>query len=126
MPAAGLAGQGSGPPNPRGGNERRIEGLSTSRGAAPRRADPCRTRPPHGRPLPLVERPGTDIEAQADVLTRTVDIALKGAPVDAPGTLDQAAEHLIRTLIADTDTSDDDVTLLLLGLLGPAANVSRA
>ncbi|GAA2761880.1 hypothetical protein GCM10010103_09210 [Streptomyces paradoxus] len=68
----------------------------------------------------LVERPGTDIEAQVDVLTHTVDDALKGAPVDDPGILDQAADHLIRTLIADADASDDDVTLLLLGVPGPS------
>ncbi|MEU5395967.1 SpoIIE family protein phosphatase [Streptomyces tibetensis] len=74
----------------------------------------------------LVERPGTDIEAQVDVLIRTVDTALKGAPVDDPDTLDQAAGRLIRTLIADTDTSDDDVTLLLLGVPGLAAKVPRA
>jgi serine phosphatase RsbU (regulator of sigma subunit) len=66
----------------------------------------------------LVERPGTDIEAQVDVLTHIVDDALKGAPVDDPGILDQAADHLIRTLIVDTDASDDDVTLLLLGVPG--------
>ena len=68
----------------------------------------------------LVERPGTDIEAQVDVLTHTVDDALKGAPVDDPGILDQAADHLIRTLIVDADASDDDVTLLLLGVPGPS------
>lgn len=68
----------------------------------------------------LVERPGSDIEAQVDVLTHTVDDALKGAPVDDPGILEQAADHLIRTLIVDADASDDDVTLLLLGVPGPS------
>ncbi|MFJ4240899.1 SpoIIE family protein phosphatase [Streptomyces iakyrus] len=66
----------------------------------------------------LVERPGTDIDAQVDVLTHTVDDVLKGALVDDPGILDQAADRLIRTLIVDADASDDDVTLLLLGVPG--------
>lgn len=70
----------------------------------------------------LVERPGTDIEAQIDVLIHTVDVALKGAPVDDPGTLDRAADRLIRTLIADTAAYDDDVTLLVIGVPGPAAD----
>ncbi|GAA2258299.1 SpoIIE family protein phosphatase [Streptomyces indiaensis] len=73
----------------------------------------------------LVERPGTDIEAQVDILTRTVDVVLRGAVVEDPGTLDQAADHLLKALIADTDTSDDDVTLLLLGVPGPAAKGPR-
>ncbi|MET9579162.1 SpoIIE family protein phosphatase [Streptomyces sp. DT199] len=73
----------------------------------------------------LVERPGTDIEAQVDVLTHTVDVALKGARVDDPGTLDRAADCLIKTLIADADASDDDVTLLLLGVPGPQGNGTR-
>ncbi|MET8772192.1 SpoIIE family protein phosphatase [Streptomyces sp. NPDC004658] len=63
----------------------------------------------------LVERPGTDIEAQIDVLTRTLDGAWKNAPTD-PDTLDATAAHLVGTLIPDTATHDDDVTLLLLGL----------
>jgi PAS domain S-box-containing protein len=70
----------------------------------------------------LVERPGTDIEAQIDVLIHTVDVALKGAPVDDPGTLDRAADRLIRTLIADTAAYDDDVTLLVIGVPGPDAD----
>ncbi|MEU0219505.1 SpoIIE family protein phosphatase [Streptomyces sp. NPDC006265] len=74
----------------------------------------------------LVERPGTDIEAQVDVLTHTVDVALKGARVDDPGTLDRAADCLIKTLIADADASDDDVTLLLLGVPGPQGNGTRS
>ncbi|MFI2629196.1 SpoIIE family protein phosphatase [Streptomyces collinus] len=73
----------------------------------------------------LVERPGTDIEAQVDVLTRTVDDALKGVPVDDPGILDQAADRLIRTLIVDADAYDDDVTLLLLGVPGPEGSGPR-
>jgi PAS domain S-box-containing protein len=63
----------------------------------------------------LVERPGTDIEAQIDVLTRTLDVELKGAAVD-PQRLDRAATHLVSTLIPDTEAHDDDVTLLLVGL----------
>ncbi|MFJ7343022.1 SpoIIE family protein phosphatase [Streptomyces sp. NPDC101110] len=74
----------------------------------------------------LVERPGADIEAQLDILTHTVDVTLRGAPVDDPGTLDEAADQLLKALIADTDTSDDDVTLLLLGVPGPAVNGPRA
>jgi PAS domain S-box-containing protein len=66
----------------------------------------------------LVERPGTDIEAQIDVLAHTLDAALKGAPAD-PETLDRAAARLIRTLIPDTAAHDDDVTLLLVGLPEP-------
>ncbi|MEU6599694.1 SpoIIE family protein phosphatase [Streptomyces flaveolus] len=66
----------------------------------------------------LVERPGTDIEVQIDVLTHTLDGALKSAPAD-PGTLDATAAHLVGTLIPDTATHDDDVTLLLLGLPEP-------
>ncbi|MBB5815561.1 MULTISPECIES: SpoIIE family protein phosphatase [Streptomyces] len=73
----------------------------------------------------LVERPGTDIEAQVDVLTHTVEDALKGVPVDDPGILDQAADRLIRTLIVDVDASDDDVTLLLLGVPGPERSGPR-
>ncbi|MFF8933367.1 SpoIIE family protein phosphatase [Streptomyces paradoxus] len=63
----------------------------------------------------LVERPGSDIEVQVDVLTHAVDVVLEGVPADDPRTLDRAADRLIGTLIADTDVSDDDVTLLLLG-----------
>ncbi|GAA2417185.1 hypothetical protein GCM10010255_65200 [Streptomyces coeruleofuscus] len=66
----------------------------------------------------LVERPGTDIGARIDVLTHTVDAALKGAHTD-PDTLDRAAERLIRTLIADTAVHDDDVTLLMIGVPAP-------
>ncbi|MFF5308018.1 SpoIIE family protein phosphatase [Streptomyces massasporeus] len=74
----------------------------------------------------LVERPGTDIEAQVDVLTHTVGVALKGAAVDDPGALDRAADCLLRTLIVDADASDDDVTLLLLGVPGPHEHETRA
>ncbi|WP_181140339.1 SpoIIE family protein phosphatase [Streptomyces sp. Ru62] len=66
----------------------------------------------------LVERPGTDIEVQIDVLTRTLDGVLKDAPTD-PDTLDATAAHLVGSLIPDTATHDDDVTLLLLGLPAP-------
>ncbi|MFF5955128.1 SpoIIE family protein phosphatase [Streptomyces luteogriseus] len=69
----------------------------------------------------LIERPGTDIEVQVDVLTHTVDVALKGASADDPGSLDQAADRLIRTLITDTAAYDDDVTLLLVGVPGQDA-----
>ncbi|MEU9993604.1 SpoIIE family protein phosphatase [Streptomyces sp. NPDC048045] len=72
----------------------------------------------------LVERPGTDIEAQIDVLARTLDVELKGAPID-PQRLDHAADRLIRTLIPDTATHDDDVTLLLVGLPEPEGGGSR-
>ncbi|MFF8869849.1 SpoIIE family protein phosphatase [Streptomyces massasporeus] len=74
----------------------------------------------------LVERPGTDIEAQVDILTHTVDLALKGAWVGDRAALDRAADCLIKTLIADADASDDDVTLLLLGVPGPQGNRTRA
>ncbi|MEU6549019.1 SpoIIE family protein phosphatase [Streptomyces sp. NPDC046915] len=66
----------------------------------------------------LVERPGTDIDAQIDALTHTLQVALKDAPAD-PEILDQAAARLIETLIPDTAVHDDDVTLLLLALPQP-------
>ncbi|MBL1083727.1 SpoIIE family protein phosphatase [Streptomyces actinomycinicus] len=66
----------------------------------------------------LVERPGTDIEAQIDILARTLQAALEGAPPD-PKTLDRAADRLVTTLIPETAEHDDDVTLLLVGLPGP-------
>lgn len=73
----------------------------------------------------LVEKPGTDIEAQIDILAHTLDVAMKGAPTD-PESLDQAADRLLRTLIPDMAAHDDDVTLLLVGLPEPHANGSRA
>jgi PAS domain S-box-containing protein len=63
----------------------------------------------------LVERPGTDIDTQIDLLARTLATALKDAPAD-PAALDRAADRLVTTLIGDTDGHDDDVTLLLIGL----------
>lgn len=66
----------------------------------------------------LVERPGTDIDAQIDVLARTLEIALKGAPTD-PQILDEATARLIGTLIPDPATHDDDVTLLLIAVPEP-------
>ncbi|MFE0512748.1 SpoIIE family protein phosphatase [Streptomyces sp. NPDC058964] len=63
----------------------------------------------------LVERPGTDIEEQIDILARTLDVALKGLPADAES-LDQAADRLVGALIPDTAAHDDDITLLLVGL----------
>ncbi|MGW2741374.1 PAS domain S-box protein [Streptomyces sp. NPDC001450] len=63
----------------------------------------------------LVERPGTDIEEQIDVLARTLAVALKGLPVD-PQSLEQAADRLVGTLIPDPAAHDDDITLLLVGL----------
>ncbi|WP_225839473.1 PP2C family protein-serine/threonine phosphatase [Streptomyces sp. NK08204] len=72
----------------------------------------------------LVERPGTDIEEQIDVLARTLHSALRGAPAD-PDSLDQAADRLLGTLIPDTATHDDDVTLLLIGLPASDGTGSR-
>ncbi|MGW4569054.1 PAS domain S-box protein [Streptomyces sp. NPDC004561] len=72
----------------------------------------------------LVERPGTDIEAQIDVLAHTFEIALKGAPAD-PVRLEQAADRLVETLIPDTAAHDDDVTLLLVGLPEPGGEGAR-
>ncbi|WP_146067925.1 SpoIIE family protein phosphatase [Streptomyces sp. Ru72] len=68
----------------------------------------------------LVERPGTDIDAQIDVLAHTLGTSLKGAPAD-PEILDEAAARLIETLIPDTAAHDDDVTLLLIGVPEPDA-----
>ncbi|MEU6775029.1 SpoIIE family protein phosphatase [Streptomyces sp. NPDC046759] len=68
----------------------------------------------------LVERPGTDIEAQIDVLTRALDDTLKGTSGDAED-LERAAAALIETLIPDTTAHDDDVTLLLVRVPGPEA-----
>ncbi|MEV0185183.1 SpoIIE family protein phosphatase [Streptomyces sp. NPDC050625] len=73
----------------------------------------------------LVERPGTDIEAQIDILAHTLNDALKGAPTD-PDSLDQAADRLIRILIPETAKHDDDVTLLLIGVPKPDAAHSRS
>ncbi|MEU0674024.1 SpoIIE family protein phosphatase [Streptomyces sp. NPDC006172] len=63
----------------------------------------------------LVERPGTDIDAQIDVLARTLGAVLTCPAADAR-TLDRAAALLVDTLIPDTSAHDDDVTLLLIGL----------
>ncbi|MET8944023.1 SpoIIE family protein phosphatase [Streptomyces sp. NPDC004542] len=69
----------------------------------------------------LVERPGTDIDAQIDALTHTVEVCLKGA-ADDPEILDKAAGRLVETLIPDPAAHDDDVTLLLLALPRPHRN----
>jgi hypothetical protein len=42
-------------------------------------------------------------------------LALKGVAADQES-LDQTADLLIKTLLPDTATHDDDVTLLLIGL----------
>lgn len=63
----------------------------------------------------LVERPGTDIDAQIDILAHTLDVTLKGAPAN-PELLDQAATQLIGALIPDAARHVDDVTLLLIGV----------
>ncbi|WP_189557771.1 SpoIIE family protein phosphatase [Streptomyces pilosus] len=67
----------------------------------------------------LVEQPGTDIEARIDVLARTAGMALTGVRA-GPEVLDRVADLLIRTFITAPDDHDDDVTLLLLGVPGPA------
>lgn len=79
----------------------------------------------------LVERPGTDIDSQIDVLARTLDIALKDAPV-GPEFLDEATARLIGALIPDPVAHDDDVTLLLIAMpepeeaaAGPTARETR-
>lgn len=66
----------------------------------------------------LVERPGTDIEAQIDVLAHALEAVPKSVPPD-PENLDRAAARLIRTLIPDTAAHDDDVTLLMIAVPGP-------
>ncbi|MFF3849291.1 SpoIIE family protein phosphatase [Streptomyces sp. NPDC002328] len=68
----------------------------------------------------LVERPGTDIDAQIDVLAHTLGAALRCAAQDVE-TLDRAAARLVDTLIPDTSVHDDDVTLLLITLPEPDA-----
>ncbi|MFF4015409.1 SpoIIE family protein phosphatase [Streptomyces sp. NPDC001843] len=73
----------------------------------------------------LVERPGTDIDVQIDVLAHTLEVTLKGAPAD-PRILDEAASRLIGTLIPDTAAHDDDVTLLLVALPAADGNGSHA
>ncbi|MDW8805294.1 PAS domain S-box protein [Streptomyces scabiei] len=65
----------------------------------------------------LVERPGTDIEDQIDVLTHALEALLKNVPAD-PEKLDRAAARLIGTLIPDTAAHDDDVTLLMIAVPG--------
>ncbi|MCX5095986.1 SpoIIE family protein phosphatase [Streptomyces sp. NBC_00365] len=79
----------------------------------------------------LVERPGTDIDSQIDILARTLDIALKDAPA-GPEILDEATARLIGTLIPDPVAHDDDVTLLLIAMpepedaaAGPTARETR-
>ncbi|MGW7528460.1 SpoIIE family protein phosphatase [Streptomyces sp. NPDC054783] len=79
----------------------------------------------------LVERPGTDIDIQIDVLAHTLDIALKDAP-DGPEILDQATARMIGTLIPDPAVHDDDVALLLITVpepdtaaTGPTARETR-
>ncbi|MFJ3336791.1 SpoIIE family protein phosphatase [Streptomyces sp. NPDC086766] len=67
----------------------------------------------------LVERPGTDIDAQIDLLAHALGSALEDAPA-GPDALDRAADRLVETLIPDTEAHDDDVTLLLVSLPGPA------
>ncbi|MEU1408024.1 PAS domain S-box protein [Streptomyces sp. NPDC005728] len=73
----------------------------------------------------LVERPGTDIETQIDILAHTLDIAMQSAPMD-PESLDRAADRLLATLIPDLAAHDDDVTLLLVGLPEPDRNAGHA
>ncbi|MEW2288401.1 SpoIIE family protein phosphatase [Streptomyces sp. NPDC047841] len=73
----------------------------------------------------LVERPGTDIEAQIDVLAHTLDGVLRNAPC-GPDALDATAAHLLGSLIPDTATHDDDVTLLLLGVPEPQESPGSA
>lgn len=65
----------------------------------------------------LVERPGTDIDAQIDVLTHALEALPKGVPTD-PEKLDRAASRLIGTLIPNTAAHDDDVTLLMIAVPG--------
>ncbi|WP_146238384.1 SpoIIE family protein phosphatase [Streptomyces sp. Act143] len=60
----------------------------------------------------LIERPGTDLDTQIDHLADTLRIALKNGPT----CLEQAADHILGTLIPDPAAHDDDVTLLLLHL----------
>jgi PAS domain S-box-containing protein len=79
----------------------------------------------------LVERPGTDIDSQIDVLARTLDIALKDAPAGSE-ILDEATARLIGALIPDPVAHDDDVTLLLIAMpepekaaAGPTARETR-
>ncbi|MEU1850544.1 PP2C family protein-serine/threonine phosphatase [Streptomyces sp. NPDC019990] len=63
----------------------------------------------------LIERPGTDIYTQIDVLADTLGTVLKGVEAD-PALLERAANQLVATLLPDTIAHDDDVTLLLLRL----------
>jgi hypothetical protein len=58
----------------------------------------------------LVETPHSDIESQLKLLT----VTLQEAFASTSG-LEAAAEHVLRTLLPDTRTSADDVTLLLVG-----------
>ncbi|MFF3906943.1 PAS domain S-box protein [Streptomyces sp. NPDC001848] len=72
----------------------------------------------------LVERPGTDIDTQIDVLTDTLADALTATRAD-PESLDRATARLIKTLIPDTAAHDDDVTLLLVGVAQPEGISAR-
>ncbi|MFF3336196.1 SpoIIE family protein phosphatase [Streptomyces sp. NPDC002888] len=96
-------------------------GVNDASGGVPYRAT---TQPlPPGSTLALytdglVERPGTDIDAQIDVLAHTLGDVLKCAVAD-PEVLDRAAARMVETLIPDPAAHDDDVTLLLIGLPEP-------
>ncbi|MFF9058916.1 SpoIIE family protein phosphatase [Streptomyces sp. NPDC014882] len=65
----------------------------------------------------LVERPGADIEARIDLLTRTLDGTPKDTRTD-PETLERTASRLITTLLPDPAAHDDDVTLLMITVPG--------
>lgn len=67
----------------------------------------------------LVETPRSDIETQLDLLTATL-----GEVFTTTVDLEEAADRVLHTLLPDTATYADDVTLLLVGF--PAAPLDTA
>ncbi|MFG2307843.1 PAS domain S-box protein [Streptomyces sp. NPDC048566] len=59
----------------------------------------------------LIETPGSDIEDQLGALVDTLGDLFRTAP-----DLEQAADHVLATLVPDADGHNDDVTLLLTRL----------
>ncbi|KAA6212204.1 MEKHLA domain-containing protein [Streptomyces albofaciens JCM 4342] len=67
----------------------------------------------------LVEKPHNDIDAQLDLLAATLREVFAAKP-----DLEEAADRVLQTMLPDTATYSDDVTLLLVGF--PAAPLDTA
>ncbi|MFE9445100.1 PAS domain S-box protein [Streptomyces sp. NPDC006602] len=68
----------------------------------------------------LVETPGSDIENQIDKLNTALDDAFRRTR-----DLEDAADHVLATLLPDAEGHDDDVTLLLARLPAAPLNTAR-